>query len=102
MIGWDIDPDRLAALRTLGGTPGGGIAGVVGSCDRVVLSLPSDETVAEVLHSADDVLHVGQSIIDTSTGAPAAAVERALRLSQRGVEYLDATVSGSSQQMRRR
>jgi 3-hydroxyisobutyrate dehydrogenase-like beta-hydroxyacid dehydrogenase len=38
-------------------------------------------------------------VIDTSTGDPQATVKMAMRLKDRGVDYLDATVSGSSDQV---
>ncbi|MFO0891527.1 MAG: NAD(P)-dependent oxidoreductase [Isosphaeraceae bacterium] len=100
VIGWDVDPERRSALTAMGGTLAEGSAGVVASCDRVLLSLPSDQVVAHVLRSADVPLHAGQFILDTSTGAPTAAAEQAARLACRGVAYLDATISGSSQQLR--
>jgi 3-hydroxyisobutyrate dehydrogenase-like beta-hydroxyacid dehydrogenase len=100
VVGWDLEPVRRSVLSTLGGTVGAGIEEVVGSCDRILLSLPTDEVAAEVLRSAEGAFRAGQCVVDTSTGAPEAAVEQARRLRARGVSYLDATVSGSSQQMR--
>ena len=100
VIGWDFDPGRCSALGAAGGTVAGGIAEVFAASDRILLSLPTDEVVAAVLRDADDSLRAGQVIVDTSTGAPESAVEQARRLSGRGVSYLDATVSGSSEQLR--
>src|SRR4051812_38034186 len=100
VIGWDIDPGRRSALSALGGTAAEGAEEVVGSCDRILLSLPTDEVAVEVLRSVESALRTGQYLIDTSTGAPGAAVEQSRRLRERGVAYIDATVSGSSRQMR--
>jgi 3-hydroxyisobutyrate dehydrogenase-like beta-hydroxyacid dehydrogenase len=85
VVGWDIDPARRSALSALGGMVGGGVEEVVGSCDRILLSLPTDEVAAEVLHSAEEALRAGQFILDTSTGAPEAAVVQARRLRASGV-----------------
>lgn len=100
IIGWDLDPGRRAALAAAGGTVAGGVVEVFAASDHVLLSLPTDEVVVAVLRDADGALRPGQVVVDTSTGAPESAVAQARRLSERGVAYLDATVSGSSQQLR--
>ena len=55
-----------------------------------------------MLQSAVHSLRPGQILIDTSTGDPEAAVQQAALLARRDIEYLDATISGSSQQLRDR
>ena len=100
VIGWDLSPERNSELDAVGGTVATDLANVFSRCDRVLLSLPTHETVKEVLETASASLHAGHVLIDLSTGEPAAAVEQARELSSRGIEYLDATVSGSSQQLR--
>lgn len=71
------------------------------TCDRVIISLFSSDVVAEVLtaHAAD--LHPGQILIDTTTGNPEHSEVWATRLHARGVTYLDAPISGSSEVTRR-
>ena len=66
--------------------------------DRIVLSFPDHHIVAAVLGTAP--LRAGQIVIDMTTGAPEAAEATAAALAQRGVAYLDATVSGNSDQTR--
>ena len=100
VIGWDVSAQRRDALIAAGGTSAADAIEVLSTCDRVLLSLPSHDTVQDVLESAESVLRHGQIVIDTSTGDPDAAVSQAARLARRGIEYLDATVSGSSQQLR--
>ena len=70
-------------------------------CDRVLISLYTTDTVAEVLGQMDDGLRPGQILIDTTTGEPEQTVELGTRLAARGVHYLDAPISGSSEQTRR-
>jgi 3-hydroxyisobutyrate dehydrogenase-like beta-hydroxyacid dehydrogenase len=70
-------------------------------CDRVVLSLFTSDTVQEVLGQLDSGLHADQILIDTTTGQHEQAAALAARLADRGVAYLDAPVSGSSEQTRR-
>jgi 3-hydroxyisobutyrate dehydrogenase-like beta-hydroxyacid dehydrogenase len=100
VVGWDINPDRVAALRQKGGEIAGGATEVFSSCRRVLLSLPSHREVADVIQAAGASLSRGLTIIDTSTGDPASTEELAGRLGALGISYLDATISGSSAQVR--
>ena len=70
-------------------------------CDRVVISLYTTETVEEVLQQLDGGLHAGQILVDTTTGSPEQTAALGARLARRGVRYLDAPISGSSEQTRR-
>ncbi len=74
----------------------------LGVCDRVVISLYTTDTVEEVLHQLGDALRPGQILIDTTTGEPEQTAALGARLAERGVRYLDAPISGSSEQTRRR
>jgi 3-hydroxyisobutyrate dehydrogenase-like beta-hydroxyacid dehydrogenase len=67
-------------------------------CDRVIISLYTSDVVSSVLEQLENGLHEGQILIDTTTGTPAHAESLALRLEAQGVHYLDAPVSGSSDQ----
>lgn len=70
-------------------------------CRRVIVSLYTSEIVAGVIRHLSSGLQSGQIIIDTTTGEPTDAVSLAGRLSEHGVRYLDAPISGSSEQTRR-
>lgn len=100
VVGWDIDPERVAALRQKRGEAAGGAAEVFSSCRRAVLSLPSHREVANVIQAAGASLSPGLTIIDTTTGDPARTEELARTLGARGISFLDATISGSSAQVR--
>jgi 3-hydroxyisobutyrate dehydrogenase-like beta-hydroxyacid dehydrogenase len=95
---WDLRSARREALAAMGCAIAPDVGGVFGRCQRVLFSLPDDRVVASVLEAARGQLKSGAMLIDTSTGAPAAARRMAGELAQVGVTYLDATVSGSSQQ----
>jgi 3-hydroxyisobutyrate dehydrogenase-like beta-hydroxyacid dehydrogenase len=96
--GWDREAGRLAASGT---EPAESAAAVVRSCACLVLSLPDSRVVEAVLDEARAELRPGQVILDTTTGEPEDAVRFAERLHTLGVGYLDATISGSSEQLRR-
>jgi 3-hydroxyisobutyrate dehydrogenase-like beta-hydroxyacid dehydrogenase len=69
-------------------------------CDRVLISLYTTDTVEEVLGQLGEALRPGQILIDTTTGEPEQTTRLGARLAERGVHYLDAPISGSSQQTR--
>jgi 3-hydroxyisobutyrate dehydrogenase-like beta-hydroxyacid dehydrogenase len=54
-----------------------------------------------VLRQLQDGLRAGQVLIDTTTGSPEDSEQLAAELQQRQVCYLDAPISGSSEQTRR-
>ena len=70
-------------------------------CERVIISLYTTEVVVQVLEEMQGGLRVGQIILDTTTGEPAQTAALGERLGARGVCYLDAPISGSSEQTRR-
>ncbi len=70
-------------------------------CERVIISLYTTEVVEAVLARFDDGLHAGQVLLDTTTGEPEQTGALGARLAARGVRYLDAPISGSSEQTRR-
>jgi 3-hydroxyisobutyrate dehydrogenase-like beta-hydroxyacid dehydrogenase len=70
-------------------------------CERAIISLYTTEVVVQVLEQMQAGLHPGQIVLDTTTGDPEQTVALGQRLSSRGVRYLDAPISGSSEQTRR-
>lgn len=100
VLGWDISPERREDLRRLGGRAAGSCGEVFAACLRVVLSLPNLEVVAQVVHENDAGLRNGHLLVDTTTGSPKQAEALGKQLASRGIFYLDATVSGSSAQVR--
>lgn len=70
-------------------------------CDRVIISLYTTDVVEDVLEQLNDGLHTGLLLIDTTTGEPQQTAALAAKLLSRGVRYLDAPISGSSEQTRR-
>jgi 3-hydroxyisobutyrate dehydrogenase-like beta-hydroxyacid dehydrogenase len=66
--------------------------------DRVVVSLYDSGAVAEVLETMLPGARPGLAVIDTTTGDPWEVEALAARLAGAGVTYLDAPISGSSEQ----
>jgi 3-hydroxyisobutyrate dehydrogenase-like beta-hydroxyacid dehydrogenase len=87
--GWDLDVARCVNAVTADD--------VFENCDVVFLCLPNSGIVRDVLGGAR--LREGQIIVDTTTGDPREMAALGDELRERGVKYLDATVSGSSAQL---
>jgi 3-hydroxyisobutyrate dehydrogenase-like beta-hydroxyacid dehydrogenase len=101
VLGFDLRPERLAEARALGITTAANAAQVFASCRRVLLSLFDSADVRSLLETLPDQRPAGQLLIDTTTGDAASASEAGRRLAARGIGYLDATISGNREQLRR-
>lgn len=100
VLGCDPEAGRRRDLEGRGGSVTTDAAEVFRCCDRVLLSLPSHLEVADVIGAAEAALRPGHIVIDTTTGDPKRGEALAGELRERGVTYLDATVSGNSAQVR--
>jgi len=109
VVGCDLDATRAYAAGIEAIPTPGGLAARV---EHVILCLPDSNAVAAVVEGADGILAAGRvdagepvgdlprAIIDCTTGDPDAAAALADRVAQRGVEYVEAAVSGSSEVVR--
>ncbi len=95
---WNRTRDRAAPLLARGGEWSDN---PIAECDRVILSLYSSDVVAQVIERMQTGLRAGQLLVDTTTGEPEDCVALGRRLAAHGVRYLDAPISGSSEQTRR-
>jgi len=100
VFGYDPVADQLRPLEALGGHPTGSAAEVATHCKRLVFSLPTSAVVLAVLEEIDGELEPDNLIVDTTTGEPERTAAIAARLAERGVQYVDATIAGSSAQVR--
>ncbi len=93
VVGFDVRGHRAAELGLIGA------ATLAEACeaDVILLSLPSDAAIDAVVLGPDGVReHASRSavVVDLSTASPSATRTRHAALSERGVELLDAGVSG--------
>ncbi|HET6428595.1 MAG TPA: NAD(P)-dependent oxidoreductase [Phycisphaerae bacterium] len=105
LVGYDIVEDKCRRLESMGGTAARSPAAAASGRRCVLLSLMSSDIVREALAGAGGVLSADplpEAIIDTTTGDPDRTVEIAAACAARGVAYLDATISGSSDAIARR
>lgn len=83
-------------LRKDGAIPAG-CREMAENCELVITMLPNSPQVREVLLGQDGIVQYmrqGQTVIDTSSINPVASKEIAAELAERGIEMLDAPVSG--------
>ncbi len=100
VVGFDVDAEKAVALRKAGGSVADGPAQVAQQCERIVLSLPTSDVAASVLAQMQSVLAPGRVVIDTTTGEPEQMAGFGRDLAQHGILYLDASIGGSSAQVR--
>jgi 3-hydroxyisobutyrate dehydrogenase-like beta-hydroxyacid dehydrogenase len=70
------------------------------SCQRVVFSLFTSDQVEQVFEQMNSRPLAGRIVVDTSTSDPQLTVAVGTRLGRKGVNYLEAPFSGSSEQTR--
>src|SRR5262245_28871498 len=101
VMGFDLEAARVEGLLGLGGRTAPAVADVAAGCETMVLCLPDSQIVAEVVDQLGNQLRAGTLLIDATTGDPEQTAELAERLAQRRIAYIDATIAGSSEQVRR-
>jgi 3-hydroxyisobutyrate dehydrogenase len=96
VLGYDAAPERA---RAVGARAAGSVREVVDHVDVVLLSLPDSKVVESVAEGGDGILahcRAGQTIIDLSTAAASSTIRLEARFKQRGVQYIDAGISGGA------
>jgi 3-hydroxyisobutyrate dehydrogenase-like beta-hydroxyacid dehydrogenase len=94
---WNRSPDKLGPVVERGARPADSPAGVARAADLVMMCVTDQRAVGEVLFGADGIAtgaKPGLLVVDFSSIAPAAARDFATRLEQKGIELVDAPVSG--------
>lgn len=96
VIGYDPVKDNVTAA---GAQPAASAGEVTDRADVVLLSLPESKVVEQVIYDQDGVLdhaRAGQVMVDLSTSSPASTRAISQRLKEKGVDYIDAGISGGA------
>jgi len=96
VLGYDVDPARADAA---GARAAATLREVVEGADVVLMSLPDSRVVEAVVEGTDGVLagcRAGQVIVDLSTAAASSTMRLNARFLERGVQYIDAGISGGA------
>src|SRR5205807_9045773 len=99
LTAYDRDHSKTEELIQYGGTVAQSVSDLSSSCSVVLSCLPSDEAVLDIYEGPDGVFanaHRGSRVIDLSTVYPETSQELSRLGSERGVEVLDVTISGST------
>ena len=97
VTGYNRTPARRDAFLRSGGKVAESARAVAAASDVIVTMVSDTADVLEVLFGPDGVVegaHAGQTAIDMSTISPRATRELAAKLGERGIDHLDAPVSG--------
>lgn len=97
VVGFDIDDNRRNEFARRGGEAVKSATHLL-TVDPVLLSLPNSDIVEQVIDELVTISSRPRTIIDTTTGHPDRVAEVGRRLAKMGIDYLDATVGGSSLQ----
>jgi len=97
LVVYDIDDASLRELVAAGAAPGSSPKDVASRSRLVITMLPNSPHVKDVVLGSDGVIHgakAGDVLVDMSSIAPRAAQEIAAELAKKGIEMIDAPVSG--------
>lgn len=96
VLGYDLSTE--AVVRS-GATPAPSVGALVTEVDAVMLSLPDSRAVEAVVYGDEGILvhcRESQIVVDLGTSAPSSTARIHGALAGRGVEYLDAGISGGA------
>jgi len=101
-LGHDLRPEAVQAFEDAGGEGAGSLPALGRSVDTVVLAVFDTHGALQVLEGEPGLLGPGSRVglvIDCSTGSPDLLVALGRRLHARGIDLVEAPLSGSSQQI---
>jgi 3-hydroxyisobutyrate dehydrogenase-like beta-hydroxyacid dehydrogenase len=91
------NPEKIADLKSAGAAILPSPAKVAAASEVMILCLPTDLEVDAVIGGEQGILagaSAGTLVLDATTGTPAAAKQVAQTLKNRGIDYVDAPISG--------
>ena len=97
VTGYDIDQDAVKTMAKKGAGQASSPKEAAKSADAIITMLPSDQIVEEVATGKGGALEgmgKGAILVDMSTISPSTAMRVAEKLEEKGMEMLDAPVSG--------
>lgn len=102
VVGYDVRPEACEAFRASGHAVAASLRELGRAADTVLLAVFDTRDVLAVLEGEGGLLAPGhgvRTVIDCSTGDPAALEPLSLRLAAQGIAFIEAPLSGSSQQI---
>lgn len=99
VIGFDIDQSKMDVIMKAGGRGIDSPDQLAEQVDVIILSLPNSHVVDDVVKNSLRLFETGRKgliLIDTTTADPIMSEALATQLREKGIEMLDATISGTS------
>ncbi len=99
LTGFDIDQRKIEAIVEAGGKGIDDPEHMAAQVDIIILSLPDSNVVDDVVRNSLKLFETGGGrliLIDTTTADPIMSKALALQLRGKGIDMLDATISGTS------
>ncbi len=103
LIAYDLNEKPLEEITQAGAQKGTSNAHVTANCDIIITMLPNSPDVQKAVFAEGGIaegLSSGQILIDMSSIAPLVSQDIAKKLEEKGVEMLDAPVSGGQEKAR--
>lgn len=107
VLGYDVDAEKLKPLAVLGGRGAGSVSEIARACDRVVLAVFNTDQVEEAIEGPRGLL-AGRpadappvTVVCVSTCDPGRIASLAARLPAGRLRFVEAPVSGTSEQVSR-
>lgn len=94
---YDINPEAYSELLQAGAEKAASPAEIATSCKLIFTIVPTGTIVKDICFGANglhETIREGSIVVDMSSVTPVDSQEVALKLSKKGVEFLDAPVSG--------
>jgi 3-hydroxyisobutyrate dehydrogenase len=94
---YDVDPQAVGALSKLGAKPAKSARDLAHICSIILLCLPNSKIVESVITGPEGILEgaqLGSVVIDMTTANPLSTRSLCEQLEAKGLEMLDAPVSG--------
>ncbi|WP_298933537.1 NAD(P)-dependent oxidoreductase [uncultured Ramlibacter sp.] len=101
-LGYDRSPQAAQAFGQAGGELAASLAQLAEAAETVLLAVFDTQGVLEVVEGPAGLLaqpHSVRLLLDCSTGSPDLLLGLGARLAQRGIAFVEAPLSGSSQQI---
>jgi 3-hydroxyisobutyrate dehydrogenase-like beta-hydroxyacid dehydrogenase len=99
VVGYDPDPRRVDEHEERGGRGAASMAAAVHDAEVVLVALPTSDVVREVCLGPGGIASAarpGTLVLDATTSRPSDTIATGRALADRGIGFLDASVSGSS------
>ncbi|MCP3868617.1 MAG: NAD(P)-binding domain-containing protein [Gammaproteobacteria bacterium] len=86
--------EPIERLRSRGAHEAADLEGLGGTSKVIFLCLPDSDSVIDVMQRLSTSLKEGAKVIDTTTSLPDTSTRISARLVERGVDFVDAPITG--------